>query len=109
MRGQCCRLEVWEDLSYLCQLFLCEGSGELVFIGDVRLNVLLGTEFSCLIRCDELGVELGPEDTLRQSEVVGVDSIRHKGSVSSGRCCGERGDRVLACCSHPYMWVKGSS
>ncbi|SRR6266702_6599569 len=108
MRGQCCRLEVWEDLSYLCQLFLCEGSGELVFVSDMGSNVLLGTEFSCLVGCDELGVKLGPKDTFRLSKVVGIDSIRHKGSVSSG-CCSERSDRVLAHRSHPYMRVEGGS
>ncbi len=65
MRGQCCRLEVWEDLSYSCQLFFREGSGKLVLIGDMGSDVLLGTEFSCLSGCDELGVKLGPEDTLQ--------------------------------------------
>src|SRR6266702_2872451 len=109
MRGQCCHLEVWEDLSYSCQLFLSEGSGKLIVVGDVGLNVFLGTKFSCLGRCDELGVELSPEDALRRSEVVGIDGIRHKGSVSSGCCCGKRSDRILACCSCPYMWVEGSS
>src|SRR6266702_448293 len=109
MRRQCCHLEVWEDLLYLCQLFLCEGSSELVFIGDVGSNVLLGTEFSCLVGCDKLGVKLGPKDMLQQSKVVGVDSIRHKGSMSSGRHRGMRGDRVLAHRSHPYMHVEGGS
>ncbi len=63
--GQCCRLEVWEDLSYSCQLFFCEGSSELVFIGDVGSDVLLGTKFLCLVVGDKLGVKLGPKDALR--------------------------------------------
>ncbi len=65
MWGQWCRLEIWEDLSYSCQLFFGERSGELIFVGDVWSNVLLGTKFSCLGGCDELGVELGSKDALR--------------------------------------------
>src|SRR6266702_326542 len=111
MRGQCCCLEVWEDLSYLCQLFLCEGSSKFVFVGDVRSDVFLGTEFSCLVACDELGVELGSEDMLRRSEVVGVDGIRHRSvrNVRDDRCGGVRNDRVLAHCAPPYISVEGGS
>src|SRR6266702_2817479 len=73
----------------------------------IQQNVLLGTKFSCLVGCDELGVKLSPEDTLRQSEIVGVDSIRHEGSMSSGRRCSEGSDRILAHRSQPYMHIGG--
>jgi len=39
--------------------------------------ILLGTEFSCLVIGDKLGVELGPEDSLQRSEVVVVGGIGH--------------------------------
>ncbi len=64
MQGQCCHLEVWEDLLYSCQLFLCEGSGELILVADMGSDVLLGTEFSCLVVGDELFIELSSEDML---------------------------------------------
>ncbi len=96
-------LEVWEDLPYLSQLFLGEGSDEFVFVFDVGSYVLLGTEFSCLVVSDELGVKLSPEDALRRTEVVVVGVIRHGRGVSnySGGC--ERVDRILALCPRPYM------
>ena len=77
MRGHWRCLEIWEDISYLSQLFLGEGSGKFVFILDIGSDVLLGTEFSCLVAGDELGIELGPEDAFQRPEVVGVDSIGH--------------------------------
>jgi len=44
---------VWK-LEYDCsQLFFGEGSSKEVFVGDVRSNVLLGAEFSCLRECNE--------------------------------------------------------
>src|SRR6266571_2470875 len=103
MRGHWRRLEVWEDLSYLSQLFLGEGSGEFVLVGDVRSYVFLGAEFSRLVVRDELGVKLGSEDTLRGPEVVVVGVIRHERSVSDcGSSCEGNGG-TLARRSHPYM------
>src|SRR6266702_186064 len=107
MWGQCCCLEVWEDLSYSCQLFFSKGSGELILVGDVGSDVLLGTKLLCLIVCNELGVQLGPEDMLGGSEVVRVD-IRHGKSMSVGDSTGGRNDGILARRSPPYMCVGDS-
>src|SRR6266571_8621321 len=92
-----------EDLSYSSQLFLGEGSGELVFVRDMGSYVLLGAQFSRLVVGDELAVELGPEDTLRRSEVVVVGVIRHGRVRCSGGKSGRRGDGVLAHRCRPYM------
>src|SRR6266702_5896607 len=105
MRGQRCRLEVWEDLLYSSQLFFGEGSGKLILIRDVGSYVLLGTKFLCLAIGDELRVELGPEDSLQRSEVVVVGGIGHGRWMSS--CCScERDGRILARCTSSYMFVR---
>jgi len=59
------RLEIWEDLSYSSQLFLCEGSGKFILVFDMGSYVFLGAKFSHLVIGDKLGVEFGPEDALR--------------------------------------------
>src|SRR6266702_4886848 len=105
MRRQWCRLEVWEDLSYSSQLFLHEGSGEFVFVGDVRSYVLLGAELPCLGTCDELRVKLGSEDAFRGAEVVVVGVIRHGRSVSGCGSGYEGSDGVLARSSRPYKFL----
>src|SRR6266571_2432215 len=103
MWRQCCRLEVWEDLSYSSQLFLSKGSGEFVLVGDVRLYVFLGAEFSRLVVGDELGVKLGSEDTLQGTEVVVVGVIRHERCMSGWRSSRKRDDGILARHSLSYM------
>src|SRR6266702_544418 len=99
-------LEIWEDLPYSSQLFFGKGSGELVLVGDVGSDVFLGAEFSRLVVGDKLRVKLGSEDSFRRTEVVCVGVIRHgRGGVNGSWSCRERGDRVLARHSAPYMSV----
>ncbi len=62
MRGHWLLTDVWK-LEYDCsQLFFSERGDKEVLIGDVRSDVLLGTEFSHLGKCDESQLELNSED-----------------------------------------------
>src|SRR6266702_5268100 len=108
MWGQWHCLEIWEDCSHSSQLCLSEGSSEFIFVIVVGSDVLLGTEFSCLITGDKLGVEFHSKDAIGGAEIVGVNSIRHRIRVIGFVVWSERGDGVLAHCSCPYMCLCSS-
>ncbi len=75
MQGHWLLSNLWELKLDSLQLLLGKRSGNGVLVGDVGLDVLLGTKFSCLFEGNESFVNLCSEDSLGGSEIVGIDIV----------------------------------